>query len=464
MMVWFCKSVFCINVMLANCKIGSVKSGCDTFLALLYTLNGYFLMGKRILIWFRNDLRLHDNEVLNQAVAKADEILPVYIFDDRQFKQTKYHTLKTGLLRARFLLESVADLQKSLIEMGGDLLIEEGLPEAVLPQLVDKYQINEVYHHREVASEETAVSTAVEDSLWKQRINLRHIIGHTLYNKEDLPFPIKDIPDVFAQFKKKTERDATVKPCLPTPKDISFVPLENNKPLPRWANLYPWPTDKRAGSALLAGGEQVALSYLNGLLHKNEGPALQAGLKKHEMSSKLSAWLSLGCISPRQVYWAIKGVGTSSGFGAFCQQILLGLLWRDYYRFMFKKYGNRFFAAKAFGTTNPVQKNINIEAFENWKAGKTDNKAVNTVMQALNATGYASNLGRQLVATYLVQVLGVNWIFGAYYFEEVLLDYTPASNWGNWVQMAGVGNDKRLAQTISFDNIQKAFENKALAR
>jgi deoxyribodipyrimidine photo-lyase len=64
-------------------------------------------------------------------------------------------------------------------------------------------------------------------------------------------------------------------------------------------------------------------------------------------------------------------------------------------------------------------------------------------MHELNATGYISNHKRQVVATYLVNFLKADWTRGAAYFEEKLIDYSPASNWGNWAFIAGVANDTR---------------------
>jgi deoxyribodipyrimidine photo-lyase len=160
-------------------------------------------MSKRILVWFRNDLRLHDNEVLVEAIAKSDEILPVYFFDSRHFEASSFQSFKTGAIRAQFLLQSVAALRHSFQKFGGDILIAQGKPEDLLPDLITEHEISEVYHHREVASEETAVSTNVEDLLWKQKVNLKHFIGHTLYNKEDLPFPIKDIMMFLLNLRKK---------------------------------------------------------------------------------------------------------------------------------------------------------------------------------------------------------------------------------------------------------------------
>lgn len=421
-------------------------------------------MGKKILVWFRNDLRLHDNEMLVEAIAKADEILPVYVFDPRHFEQTQYHTYKTGAVRTKFLIESVASLQQSLQAIGGNLLVLHGYPEEVLPALVVKQDVTEVYHHREVASEETAVSLRLEDALWKQKVNLKHFIGHTLYNKEDLPFPIKDIPDVFTQFKKKTERDAVVKPCFPTPAAINFASIEDWGAIPEISELL---QDETAAvlkiQSEFVGGEKEALVHLHGYLHAGEGMILaNATLKKHEIVSKLSAWLALGCLSPREVYWKMKDAEASYGVKPYFHQIVLGLLWRDYYRFMFKKYGNTFFKPQGFKKDGEPLQMENTLALQNWKDGQTGQPLIDAFMLELNTTGYINQVARQLVATYLVKELEVNWVLGAAYFEEQLLDYAPASNWGNWAAIAGVGNDQKLSNSFDFEKLLKILDPKGV--
>ena len=70
-------------------------------------------------------------------------------------------------------------------------------------------------------------------------------------------------------------------------------------------------------------------------------------------------------------------------------------------------------------------------------------------MRELVATGYMSNRGRQVVASYLVSDLEQDWRHGAAWFEEHLIDYDPASNWGNWAYLAGVGSDPRLKRTFN---------------
>ena len=395
---------------------------------------------KTILVWFRNDLRIHDNEILLEAVRKADKVLPVYCFDPFYFKQNLSGNPKTGNIRARFLLESVANLRKNLQALGGELIIRIGNPAEVLPQLADEYQVNEVYHHREVAHEETEISEQVETALWKMRLNLKHFIGHTLYHKEDLPFPIKDIPDSFAVFKKKVERDSNVRQCVATPDQIIIPEIKDRGEIPTLQMLgLNEPFDDPRATEHFVGGEDEARAQLEKFFVNNNHTIIG---KKNTMLnlSKLSPWIALGCISLRQVYWEV--IKQQQLNNTAYPGMLLDLLWRDYFRFMFKKHGQKFIAVKdesANTTENIVDGN---EPFEHWEHGETGVPLVDAIMHELNATGYISNYSRQIAAGFLVNELKIDWKKGAAYFEEKLIDYSPASNWGNWAFIAGV-NDAR---------------------
>jgi len=422
------------------------------------------MSGKTILVWFRKDLRIHDNEILAEAVRKGDRIVPVYCFDPRQFEMTSFQTMKTGLIRTRFLLESVADLRDSFKKVGGDLIIKFGKPEIILPELVAKYQVNEVYHHREVASEETRVSADVENALWKLKINLKHFIGHTLYHKEDLPFPINSIPDVFTSFRKKVERDGSVRPCHETPGNMNFPENLESSKLPELSDfgfVEHEPADDRSVMKFY-GGETEALKrmqdYFWGTNAVQNYKQTRNGLLGSDYSSKFSAWIALGSLSPREVYWEIKKYDQVHGSGDSSYSLYLELLWRDYFRFMFKKYGNKFFQKIGFKGVAPEESENQQELFELWKNAETGIPFIDANMKELNATGFMSNRGRQNVASFLVKDLKVNWMWGASYFEEKLIDYCPANNWGNWAYIAGVGNDPReyryfnvLKQAIEYD-------------
>ena len=410
------------------------------------------MKSKKILVWFRNDLRLHDNEMLVEAIAKSDSILPVYFFNPDYADQSTDEETIAGNNRAGFLIESVAALRESLRKIGGNLLIIKGRPEEHMPLLVEQYDISEVYHHREVATKETTISSNVEDLLWKLKVNLKHFIGHTLYNKEDLPFPIKDIPDVFSQFKKKTERDAIVKACFLAPSTVSVVEAEQWGELPVYANDEAEPK----------GGEQEGIAHLHDLF--KEGAEIysktnsRAQTDKQLYSSKLSPWLALGCLSPRKVYWAVKDAEGKYGANNNFSHLILGLLWRDYFRFMFKKHNLSFFSDVLPGVTSTVTKDAAEIQLQQWKDGKTGHLLVDKYMLELNETGFIPHAGRLLVATFLIYVLKLNWLEGVAYFEQKLIDYSPASNWGNWANVATGNKDPRSKTTFDLDKHIKILD------
>jgi len=402
------------------------------------------MSSRTILVWFRNDLRVSDNEILLEATRKADQVLPVYCFDPYYFQVTPAGNYKTGNIRAAFLLNAVADLRNNLRRLGSDLIIRVGNPAEIIPQLAEEYHVNEVYHHREVSFEETAVSEALEAALWKIKLNLKHFIGHTLYHKEDLPFPIKDIPDSFATFKKKVERDSAVRPVVQMPDFISTPRITDAGELPtiEQLGLEEPVIDPRSGFVFV-GGETAGLLQLKQHFESHQllnlGKTARA-MGQHGYGSRLSPWLALGCVSLRQVYW--EAIGHEQGHHG-ANPIILELLWRDYFRFMFKKHGSQFFNAAGFKGEAPEVADNQDELFEKWKNGQTGVPFIDASMAELKATGFVSNHSRQQLAAYLVRELKVDWTRGAALFEERLIDYSPASNWGNWTFIAGVGTDQR---------------------
>ena len=94
---------------------------------------------KRAIVWFRNDLRLHDNEALLEALHTADEVMPIYVFDERIFKgKTSFGFPKAGKFRAQFIIDSVQDLRDNLRQKGVELVVRVGKPEEILFDLAQQ--------------------------------------------------------------------------------------------------------------------------------------------------------------------------------------------------------------------------------------------------------------------------------------------------------------------------------------
>lgn len=408
---------------------------------------------KVVLLWFRNDLRIHDNEILFEAVNKSDIVIPVYFFDPRYFHANNFGFRNTGIQRARFLLESVQHFKESLQQIGADLLVFQGKPEDLIGTLCAKYDITEVYHHREVATRETRISEKVEAVLWKQQINLKHFIGHTLYHKEDLPIPIKDIPDGFSQFKKKVEKESFVRPVLPAVDHIVTHPHLEETAIPSLEALGFEAAEiakLEAQTSLLQGGEQAALATLQ--------ETLASDYDEIDDYNLISPYIAHGALSPAYYYHQIKEAQQAFKKKKY-EKLILRLLWRDYFRFMLKKYPNIFF--KDFKEKKGIE--ASITALQELVANNNAPEPVQGFIQELLTEGNLAYEKRQIVAAYLLQELDINHLVGARFFEEFFLDYAPASNYGYWLHYAAHGTSSKDNNTLPWhDLLKKTPELKSL--
>lgn len=423
---------------------------------------------KTAIVWFKTDLRITDNETLVQAILKNDQVIPVYCFDESHFTITTNGFQKTGTFRAQFIIESLIDLDNSLRELGSSLLVVKGKPEIELPKIVKQYNAKKVYAKLEVAYEEKQTEALVQTELWKLQCELLTFSTSTLYHAEDLPFSIKDIPDVFTNFRKKTEKEATIRKVFEKPTRINSPEIMDSKvPTLSELGLNTIAIDSRA-AILFKGGEREAINRLNHYFFDSHAIATyketRNGMVGADYSSKLSAWLALGCISPKYIYQELKKYETLHTANESTYWLVFELLWRDYFRFMMKKYQTKFFQKKGIQQKDKIINSDKIQ-LENWINGTTGIDFVDANMIELKLTGFMSNRGRQNVASYLCNDLNLDWRLGASYFEQQLIDYDVCSNWGNWSYLAGVGNDPRgnryfniEKQANDYDK-NKAFQN-----
>ena len=425
-------------------------------------------MIKTALVWFKTDLRIQDNETLVKAIAQSEKVIPVYCFDESHFETTEYGFKKTGSFRAQFLLESLQDLDGKLRELGSGLLIVQGKPEVEIPKLVQEYKAQKVFAKREVAFEEIQTQKVVQNELFKLRCELDTVSTSTLYHAEDLPFSIKDIPDVFTNFRKKTEKDATIRKPFEAPTKINSPAIPAME-LPTLDALGVTKTtiDSRA-VLLFKGGESEAIQRLQHYFYDTQCLSsykeTRNGMVGADYSSKFSPWLAMGCISPRFIYAEIKKYEKQFGANDSTYWLVFELLWRDFFRFMFKKYQTKFFLYEGIKSEKVNSKSLNEKLLSQWMNGTTPSDFINANMLELQQTGFMSNRGRQNVASYFCNELNMDWRVGAAYFEEQLIDYDVCSNWGNWAYLAGVGNDPRGHRYFNIEKQAADYDKKKLFR
>ena len=137
------------------------------------------------------------------------KVVPIYCVDPRHFGVSQYGPRKCGVIRARFLQESIAELQRNLHSIGSDLFVYNGEPESILPSLMKGNDtITIILAQEEVTYEEMCVDKAVRNAVKNYGGQLELIWGATMYHRSDLPFKsdLSDMPDVFTPFKDICER------------------------------------------------------------------------------------------------------------------------------------------------------------------------------------------------------------------------------------------------------------------
>lgn len=419
---------------------------------------------RKIVVWFRNDLRVHDQEALYKAALKTAQLIPVYCLDPRQFGNTSVGFPKTGALRARFLLESLDDLRSSLRSLGSDLIVRTGKPEEVIPTLVEMSGASAVYASKEVMEEDVAVEDQLEGRLWARKIPFELFWTSTLFHIDDIPYPIRNIPDVFTDFRKESEKSTRVRPPYPTPEKLVAEQGISPGKIPTMPELgyREIPVSDPRAVLVFKGGEREGLQRLQTYFWEEdrlrEYKDTRHGMLGSGYSTKLSCWLALGCLSPRRIYEEVQRYEQERVKNDSTRELVHELLWRDYFRLIAKKYGNRICRPEGIRNDPRLTYSNNIAIFQKWVEGETGIPFIDAHMRELKHTGYMSNRGRLNVANFLARDLKINWTYGAQYFESQQLDNDPSLNWGNWNYLLGLGNDARenrhfnlMAQAKKYD-------------
>ncbi len=406
------------------------------------------------LLWLRHDLRVHDHAPLADALDAAGpdgRLLAVACLDPRQTEPTELGVRKMDGYRAAFLLESLRDLRARMRALGGDVVVRQGRPEDVVPDLARQTDAATVHLTDEPTREETDVADAVRRAL--PEVDWRPVWGHTLVDVDALPFAIDRAPDVFTQFRKAVERTRPADrypaprpapdrlPSLPDGVDPGEIP-DSVAAL----GLEPREPDTRRGFAI-RGGEAEGLARLQAYVWDKDRlktyKETRNGMLDPDDSSKLSPWLANGCLSPRRVQAEVARYEAERGANKSTYWLTFELLWRDFFRVYGAKHGDRLFWPSGPKGIEGVSTRLDHAHYAAWCHGRTGLPLVDASMRELNATGFMSNRGRQNAASFFVKHLDLDWRAGAAYYEGMLVDYDVTSNWGNWAYVAGVGSDPR---------------------
>ncbi|WP_300027574.1 DASH family cryptochrome [uncultured Maribacter sp.] len=400
------------------------------------------------LIWFRNDLRVQDNSSIANAIKKGTKVIGFYCFESIFFETDEFEFKRTEKYRAKFLIETVAQLRQELEKLHIPLFIYHGNSADHLPNLIQEYDIYSIFLQKEWTRDEQVIVDNVKNKL-DRTINFHEVYDQFLFHPDDIPYNSFDtIPDVFTNFRKKCEVNVKVRPVVQVfGKLPSKNLIETNYKVPTLEDLGFKDFLRNANTAFpFKGGELEATKRIQHYFWETKKlkfyKKTRNGLIGIDYSSKLSAWLANGSISPRTIYWEILKFEKEIIKNQDTYWLIFELIWRDYFKYISLKYNDVIF--KLGGILNRTYDPVtNEKAKHTWINGLTKEPFVNANMKELLETGWMSNRGRQNVASFWSKELEQDWRMGAAYFESMLIDYDVHSNWGNWMYASGVGNDPR---------------------
>ncbi|MEZ8814931.1 DASH family cryptochrome [Vibrio cyclitrophicus] len=438
-------------------------------------------MKKIGLYLFTNDLRADDNELLGKASRLVDELICVVIepnlsvFSRKFAKEQQY-----GAERAKFISQSITDLESRLANLGQELIVlrsstltdEEMSRDFALSEIIKSQQATHLFVSHHCGFDERHLVQSIQFNFPKLILMQQH--HSTLLELEQLPFELSKLPRSFTKFRKLVEhlpidtQSLSITTLPPMPKALSHchsIQASNSKFDEHCLNISNTNVNGLHNSSFI-GGEQAGLAHLHDYFshpYAHQYKQTRNAFDGKENSTKFSPWLALGCVSPKTIYRNLVQFEAKHGSNDSTYWIFFELLWREYFYWKCLSLGSSLFQN---GTDNPsidsvLATNTTQQNFANWKCGNTGYPIVDACMRQLNTTGYVSNRGRQLAASCLIYELGVDWRNGAAYFESQLVDYDVASNWGNWAYIAGDLNQP-VHNTQSSHNNRSIHNNQSI--
>lgn len=371
------------------------------------------------IVLFTRDLRIRDNPALDAACAWAEEVVPLFVLDDEVLARFGAPN------RVAFLLDALEDLDRSLRELGGALVVRRGDVVAETVRCAREADATAVF----LAEDVSAYASRRERRLLAAGLDVRCHPGVTVVPPGSLT---PSGGDHFAVFTPYWNRWRTVprRALLEAPESIRLPDGVDPGRVPSRGELGPTDLSPELGRGGEREGRQGLESWLgDGLASYGEGRDDLAA----DGTSRLSAPLHFGCVSPLEVVeraWPLPGG----------EDLIRQLCWRDF--------NHQLLAARPRASVDDLRSRgdrwrSDDRALAAWKEGRTGYPLVDAGMRQLRAEGFMHNRARMVTASFLAKHLYLDWRDGARHFESLLVDGDLANNRLNWQWVAGTGADTR---------------------
>ena len=365
--------------------------------------------------WFRRDLRTTDNHSFYCALQSNHPVLPLFIFDTNILDRLS----NKEDARVEFIHHSIQKLQIEFNKHGSGILVKVGKPEEIWPELLQQFEIAEVYTNHDYEPYGKNRDQSLADYLSSEGVSFKTYKDQVIFEKSEVTKDDGKPYTVFTPYKNKWK--ATLErnpiPSYPSEQHLNHL-LKTETSIPSLEEIGFKPT------GMLFPGTTVSEKLLSEYDQKRNFPSLPA-------TSKLGVHLRFGTISIReQAKIALLHSDTW----------LNELIWRDFYHMILWHFPH--VKESAFKKDyDQIEWRTNQDDFEKWCNGKTGYPLVDAGMRELNSTGFMHNRVRMVVASFLTKHLLLPWQWGEAYFAEKLLDFDLAANNGGWQWASSSGCD-----------------------
>jgi deoxyribodipyrimidine photo-lyase len=382
---------------------------------------------KKSLIIFRRDLRLEDNTALLAACESSEEVIPLFCFDPRQADEGHNDYFSNNAFR--FMCDALLELDKHLRKRNSRLHVGTAKPDELLDTLLADSDIQAVFFNQDYTPFSVQRDKQMKSVCELYDVDAQDFHDVALTVPGEVLTQAGDPYRVFTPFERKARKQQPQKPRRnnfdnfgrldhPELDDVSVV--RNHRP-------------DTNNEIFQTGGRNQATSILQCIKdfqdykdERNE-PSTRG-------TTRLSAHLKFGTISPRELYWAVaENLSVNHG-------LISELYWRDFYLHISWHFPEVF--GENFNSDyDGIPWENDKEKFQAWQRGLTGFPIVDAGMRELTKSGWMHNRVRMIVASFLTKDLNIDWRWGEKHFAHHLVDYDPSSNNGGWQWAASTGAD-----------------------
>ena len=375
------------------------------------------------IVWFKRDLRLSDNEAIFNAFQTNKRTLFIYVFENLLIEDSHFSERHWN-----FIKESIKDINEELKRYNSKVLVIKSDIIATINQLLNHYQINDVYSHQETG----ILITYERDKAFKRYCNNNRINWHENINN-GVERELKNRDNWFENWNTYMQ-----KPLFPfNPSEKQLISIEEINLIESFFKLENLDTPIK--SSFQKGGTKMAWKYANSFFNSRLKDYM-FNISKPEASrtscSRISPYLAWGNLSVREVYQKANTITTTYNSKRHLDAFISRLRWQAHFiqKFEMEHTMEESSVNKGY---HKLKKSISKSYQIAWQNGKTGFPLVDASMRCLNETGYLNFRMRALVVSFFTHILWQPWQEATTHLSSMFLDFEPGIHFPQLQMQAG---------------------------